>query len=72
VGQLTRKGGCVVKVDLAIEFRFDLNSIAVVTTPLFANGTWIMMLPSLTIGSTLIVMPQFDPKEFLRLLSLFT
>jgi len=50
---------------LAIEFRFDLNSIAVVTTPLFANGTWIMMLPSLTIGSTLVVMPQFDPKKFL-------
>ncbi len=51
---------------LAIEFRFDLNSIAVVTTPLFANGTWIMMLPSLTIGSTLVVMPQFDPKKFLE------
>ena len=50
---------------LAIEFRFDLNSIAVVATPLFANGTWIMMLPSLTIGSTLVVMPQFDPKKFL-------
>ncbi len=50
---------------LAIEFRFDVNSIAVVTTPLFANGTWIMMLPSLTIGSPMVVMPQFDPKEFL-------
>ncbi|HYN25644.1 MAG TPA: AMP-binding protein [Pyrinomonadaceae bacterium] len=50
---------------LAIEFRFDLNSIAVITTPLFANGTWIMMLPSLTVGSTLVVMPQFDPKKFL-------
>ena len=50
---------------LAIEFDFDLNSIAVVATPLFANGTWIMMLPSLTVGSTLVVMPQFDPKQFL-------
>ncbi len=52
---------------LAIEFRFELNSIAVVTTPLFANGTWIMMLPSLTIGSTLVVMRQFDPKKFLNI-----
>ncbi len=52
---------------LAIEFRFDLKSIAVVTTPLFANGTWIMMLPSLTVGSTLVVMPQFDPKTFLEI-----
>ncbi len=52
---------------LAVEFRFDLNSIAIITTPLFANGTWIMMLPSLTIGSTLVVMQQFDPKKFLEL-----
>ncbi|MGH9903229.1 MAG: class I adenylate-forming enzyme family protein, partial [Pyrinomonadaceae bacterium] len=52
---------------LAVEFRFDVNSIAVITTPLFANGTWIMMLPSLTIGATMVVMPQFDPKEFLNL-----
>ena len=52
---------------LAIEFRFDLNSIAIVTTPLFANGTWIMMLPSLTIGSTLVIMSQFDPQKFLDL-----
>ena len=50
---------------LAIEFSFDINSIAVITTPLFANGTWIMMLPSLAIGSTMVVMPQFDPKTFL-------
>jgi len=50
---------------LAIEFRFNQNSIAVVTTPLFANGTWIMMLPSLTIGSTMVIMAQFDPKKFL-------
>ncbi len=54
---------------LAIEFGFDLNSIAVVTTPLFANGTWIMMLPSLTVGSTLVVMPQFDPKKFLDIVA---
>ena len=54
---------------LAIEFRFDLNSIAVITTPLFANGTWIMMLPSLTIGSTMIIMPQFDPKKFLEIVA---
>ncbi|MGH9944025.1 MAG: class I adenylate-forming enzyme family protein [Pyrinomonadaceae bacterium] len=52
---------------LAIEFGFELNSIAVITTPLFANGTWIMMLPSLTIGSTLVIMPQFNPKNFLAL-----
>ncbi|MGH9907441.1 MAG: class I adenylate-forming enzyme family protein, partial [Pyrinomonadaceae bacterium] len=52
---------------LAIEFRFDLNSIAVVTTPLFANGTWIMMLPSLTIGSTMVIMRQFNPNEFLTM-----
>ncbi|MGH9872814.1 MAG: class I adenylate-forming enzyme family protein [Pyrinomonadaceae bacterium] len=52
---------------LAIEFSFDLNSIALITTPLFANGTWIMMLPSLTIGSAMVLMPQFDPKNFLCL-----
>ncbi|MGI8838985.1 MAG: class I adenylate-forming enzyme family protein [Pyrinomonadaceae bacterium] len=53
---------------LAIEFRFDQNSIAVVTTPPFANGTWIMMLPSL-LGRRLVVMPQFDPTTFLDLVA---
>jgi long-chain acyl-CoA synthetase len=51
----------------AIEFGFDTNSIAIVTTPLFANGTWIMMLPSLTIGAMMILMSQFAPREFLAL-----
>ncbi len=52
---------------LAIEFRFDLNSIALITTAFFSNATWMMMLPSLAIGSTMVVMPRFDPKEFLAL-----
>lgn len=52
---------------LAIEFRFDTNSIAIVTTPLFSNGTWIMMLPALSIGVPMVLMTQFAPREFLEL-----
>lgn len=52
---------------LAIEFRIDSSSVSLITTPLFHNGTWMMLLPTLTVGGTVVIMPQFDPKAFLEL-----
>jgi len=52
---------------LTIECRFDATSVAIVATPLFSNGTWIMMLPALTVGAPMVLMPQFTAKDFLAL-----
>ncbi len=52
---------------LATEFRFTPQSRALITTPLYANGTWMMMLPSLLVAGTLVIMPQFNPRAFLDL-----
>ena len=51
----------------AIEMRFSDASRALTTTSLYSNGTWLMMLPVLFTGGTLVAMPAFDTAEFLRL-----
>ncbi len=50
----------------AIEMGFTSDSRALTTTPLYSNGTWLMMLPVLFAGGTLHVMPAFDPGDFLE------
>mgnify|MGYP000226926001 CR=1 FL=1 len=50
----------------AVEMGFDSRARALVTTPLYSNGTWLMMLPVLFAGGTLHVMPSFDAAEFLQ------
>lgn len=50
----------------AVEMGFASNSKALTTTPLYSNGTWLMMLPILFAGGTLHVMESFDPEAFLH------
>jgi len=52
----------------AIEMGFRDTSRALTTTSLYSNGTWLMMLPVLFAGGTLVAMPAFDPTRFLSLL----
>jgi acyl-CoA synthetase (AMP-forming)/AMP-acid ligase II len=52
----------------AIELGFSDCSRALTTTSLYSNGTWLMMLPALFCGGTLVAMPAFDPGRFLALL----
>jgi acyl-CoA synthetase (AMP-forming)/AMP-acid ligase II len=52
----------------AIEMGFGDTSRALTTTSLYSNGTWLMMLPVLFCGGTLVAMPAFDPARFLALL----
>jgi acyl-CoA synthetase (AMP-forming)/AMP-acid ligase II len=52
----------------AIEQGFSERSRALTTTSLYSNGTWLTMLPSLFVGATCVVMPAFDPREFLATL----
>jgi len=49
----------------AVEMGFTSRSRALTTTALYSNGTWLMMLPVLFAGGTLVAMPAFDPKAFL-------
>lgn len=48
----------------ALEMGFTRSSRALTTTALYSNGTWLMMLPSLFVGGTLVVMPEFDAEQF--------
>lgn len=50
----------------AIEMGFTSDSHVLTTTPLYSNGTWLMMLPALFAGGTLHAMPSFDPGDFLK------
>ncbi|MBL8349054.1 MAG: AMP-binding protein [Burkholderiaceae bacterium] len=49
----------------AIELGIGEPSRALTTTALYSNGTWLVMLPALFSGGTCVVMPAFDPAEFL-------
>jgi len=52
----------------AIDFRIDSAARNLVTTSLYANGTWLTFLPTMFVGGTLVIMPQFDAVECLRLI----
>ncbi len=51
----------------AIDYRIDSSAVNIVTTALYANGTWLTMLPTLLAGGTLVIMENFDAVEFLEL-----
>ncbi len=51
----------------AVEMGFTSESRALTTTALYSNGTWLMMLPVLFAGGTLVAMESFDPAAFLDL-----
>lgn len=52
----------------ALEMGLNENSRSLTTTPLYSNGTWLMMLPTLFVGGTLVVMSNFEPSKFLEIL----
>jgi long-chain acyl-CoA synthetase len=51
----------------AIDYRIDSSAITIIATALYANGTWLTMLPTVFVGGTLVIMTKFDPKNFLEL-----
>jgi acyl-CoA synthetase (AMP-forming)/AMP-acid ligase II len=50
-----------------VDFLISSSAVSVITTALYANGTWLVMLPTIFAGGTLVVMPSFDVKGFLEL-----
>jgi long-chain acyl-CoA synthetase len=53
----------------AVEMRFDDTSVALVTTSLYSNGTWFMLLPPLFTGATIVIMEKFSPESFFELVA---
>lgn len=50
----------------AVEMGIDDRAVCLVTTALYSNGTWFMVLPPLMAGATIIIMKSFSPGEFLE------
>ena len=48
-------------------FKFDRDSVTLLATPIYANGSCMMFGPTLFRGGTLVIQPKFDAGEFLRL-----
>jgi len=53
----------------AVEMGFTDTARALTTTSLYSNGTWLVMLPVLFAGGSLVVMPGFDTAAFLSLVA---
>ena len=49
----------------AIDMQFHVNARGLTSTALYSNGTWLTMLPTLFVGGTLYVMPEYKPALFL-------
>jgi long-chain acyl-CoA synthetase len=46
--------------------RIDRFTRTICTTPLYANGTWITMLPTMYWGGTVVLVPKFSGRAFLE------
>jgi long-chain acyl-CoA synthetase len=51
----------------AIEMGITRRSRALTTTALYSNGTWLVMLPTLFAGGTVVAMPSFHAEHMLAL-----
>ena len=52
----------------AIDLGFHVTAKGLTSTALYSNGTWLTMLPTLFVGATLYVMPEFKPSLFLDMI----
>ena len=53
---------------LANGYRIHPFSVGIISTPVYSNGTWTVLMPTLLVGATLVVMRQFSPKSLLELI----
>lgn len=47
-----------------LEFRINSSATTVITTPLFTNATWLMLLGTMGSGGISVLLPKFTPEEF--------
>lgn len=50
---------------VAAELQIDSSAITLLTTPLFSNATWAMLLPTVLMGGTTSMLVRFTPDDFL-------
>ena len=53
----------------ALEMGFRSDSISLVTTALYSNGTMFMVLPPLFVGATIVLMEKYEPATALKLIA---
>ena len=51
----------------ALISRIDSSAVSIITTSLYTNGTWLILLPTFISGGTVVIMRQFDAKNFMAL-----
>jgi len=51
-----------------LEFRVHNETVACITTPLYSNGTQLLFLPTILTGGRIVIMPEFNPEDLLRLI----
>jgi long-chain acyl-CoA synthetase len=51
-----------------LEFRLHNESVSLISTPIYTNGTQLIYLPTILVGGTLVLMRSFDPLAFLELI----
>jgi len=50
------------------DFRIERESVMLISTPLYHNGSMLTLLPALLVGATIVVMPRFDATAALDLI----
>lgn len=50
---------------LGLEFRIHSASTAILATPIYTNGTWMTMLPTIAVGGTCHIMADYSAEGFL-------
>jgi acyl-CoA synthetase (AMP-forming)/AMP-acid ligase II len=51
---------------LKLMFRIDETAITLITTPLYTNGSWMTLLPTVDAGATTVLMAEFGSRSFLE------
>jgi long-chain acyl-CoA synthetase len=61
----THEARMVYPLGFGMGLKVDRYSVAVVTTPMHASGSWITIFPVMYRGGTVVLMPKYTPEEFL-------
>lgn len=54
-------------LSLAVEFRVHNQSITLISTPFYTNGSQLLFLPTMLACGTIVIMPKFDARSFLEI-----